>query len=97
VADRAFQVCINPDCAATFGITEVLFSCPKCGALLDVGYDWDRLAVPKKMDFFEHRWATKGLRSEGRLDFSGVWRFRELMPFAEPESIVTIGEGRTVL
>ncbi|MGB9624331.1 MAG: threonine synthase [Phycisphaerae bacterium] len=97
MADRAFQVCINPDCAATFGITEVLFSCPKCGNLLDVGYDWDRLAVPRKMDFFEHRWATKGLRSEGRLDFSGVWRFRELMPFAEPESIVTIGEGRTVL
>lgn len=97
MADRAFQVCINPDCGATFGITEVIFGCPKCGSLLDIGYDWDRLAVPKKMDFFEHRWATKGLRSEGRLDFSGVWRFRELLPFTEPESIVTIGEGRTVL
>ncbi len=97
MADRAFQVCINPDCAATFGITDVLFSCSRCGSLLDVGYDWDRLAVPKTLDFFEHRWATKGLRSEGRLDFSGVWRFRELLPFAAPESIVTIGEGRTIL
>ena len=97
MADKAFQICINPDCAATFDVTEVLFSCAKCGSLLDVGYDWDRLAVPKTMDFFEHRWATKGLRTEGRLDFSGVWRFRELLPFAPNESVVTIGEGRTVL
>jgi len=97
VADKAFQKCINPDCAAGFGLTDVIFSCPRCGALLDVEYDWDRIALPRKMDFFEHRWATKGLTVEGRLDFSGVWRFRELLPFAEPESIVTIGEGRTVL
>jgi threonine synthase len=34
----------------------------------------------------------------GRLDFSGVWRFRELMPFFRREDeIVSIGEGRTVL
>ena len=31
------------------------------------------------------------------LDFSGVWRFRELLPFAREEDVVTIGEGRTVL
>jgi threonine synthase len=97
VSDRAFQKCINPDCAATFGMTEVLFRCPQCGSLLDVEYDWDRLAVPRSLDFFEHRWATKGRGPDGRVDFSGVWRFRELLPFATPEQIVTIGEGRTVL
>lgn len=97
MSDKAYQVCINPDCGATFALTDVVFTCPKCKSLLDVGYDWDRLAVPDKLDFFEHRWATKGLRSDGRLDFSGVWRFRELLPFAPQESIVTIGEGRTVL
>ncbi|MBN1488782.1 MAG: threonine synthase [Phycisphaerae bacterium] len=90
-------MCINPDCAATFSLTDVVFSCPKCGSLLDVRYEWERLAVPAKLDFFEHRWATKGLGAEGRLDFSGVWRFRELLPFAPAESVVTIGEGRTVL
>ena len=26
-----------------------------------------------------------------------VWRFRELLPFAQPEQIVTIGEGQTLL
>src|SRR5205823_12729180 len=53
---------------------------------------------PKSLGFFEHRWSTKGTEVEGRTDFSGVWRFRELMPFYRTEAdIVTIGEGRTVL
>ncbi len=95
--EKAHQVCINPDCRATFGVTEVVFACSKCGSLLDIEYDWDRLAVPQSLEFFEHRWGTKGLRAEGRLDFSGVWRFRELMPFVPNESVVTIGEGRTIL
>jgi threonine synthase len=29
--------------------------------------------------------------------FSGVWRFWELLPFTRPESIVTVGEGQTLL
>ncbi|HUW84559.1 MAG TPA: threonine synthase [Phycisphaerae bacterium] len=93
----ARQQCINPDCAATFDIGQVLFNCDKCGGLLDVLYDWDRVEVPRDLTFFETRWGTRGLAGEGSLDFSGVWRFRELLPFAEPEHIVTIGEGRTNL
>ncbi len=38
-----------------------------------------------------------GLGGANRLDASGVWRFRELLPFAPPEELVTIGEGRTIL
>jgi threonine synthase len=54
--------------------------------------------VPKSLSFFEGRWATKRTGVAGRLDFSGVWRFRELLPFYRTEDdIVTIGEGRTVL
>ncbi|GMU23795.1 MAG: hypothetical protein AMXMBFR13_38730 [Phycisphaerae bacterium] len=97
MTDKAFQVCINPDCRRQFALDEVVFSCPQCGSLLDVEYDWDRMAVPSSLEFFEHRWSTKGFRAEGRLDFSGVWRFRELLPFAPADSIVTIGEGRTLL
>ncbi len=97
MTERAYQLCINPECGKTFGLTEVLFSCSACGSLLDIAYDWDRLPIPQTWDFFEHRWATKGLRATGRLDFSGVWRFRELLPFAPPDAVVTIGEGRTVL
>ena len=98
MSDAAFQECINPDCRATYGVGEVRVACGKCGSLLDVRYDWGRLPVPKSLSYFEHRWSTKGTSTEGILDFSGVWRFRELMPFYRTESdVVTIGEGRTVL
>src|SRR3954462_13835767 len=94
----ASQVCINPDCASAYPVSEIHVSCPKCGNLLDIKYDWSKLSVPKSLNFFEHRWATKGSETEGRLDFSGVWRFRELMPFYRTEEdIVSIGEGRTLL
>lgn len=97
MTEKAYQICINPDCRATYGIDQILFSCDRCKSLLDVVYDWDRLALPRSLEYFEHRWGTKGLWSEGRLDFSGVWRFRELIPFVPNEAIVTIGEGRTLL
>src|SRR5437588_7573619 len=94
----AFQQCIKPGCAATYAVEEVRVSCAKCGSLLDIIYDWSKLPVPKHLNFFEHRWSTKGTGGAGRLDFSGVWRFRELFPFYRTEEdIVTIGEGRTTL
>jgi threonine synthase len=94
----AVQQCINPACATQYGIEEVKVSCTKCGSLLDVRYDWSKLPIPRSMGFFEHRWATKGTGGAGRLDFSGIWRFRELLPFYRSEDdIITIGEGRTVL
>src|ERR1700722_3572350 len=96
--DRAFQQCINPFCAATYAIDEVKVACAKCGGPLDNRSDWDKLPVPKSLNFFENRWNTKGTQTEGRIDFSGVWRFRELLPFyRSEEDIVSIGEGRTVL
>lgn len=96
--DAAFQQCINPSCAAAYGIDEVRVACGACGSLLDIRYDWSRLPVPKSLSFFEHRWSTKGTGTTGKSDFSGVWRFRELLPFYRTEDdIVTVGEGRTVL
>lgn len=96
--EAAYQKCTNPSCAATFSIDQVITGCTKCNSLLDITYDWNKLPVPRSLSFFEHRWMTKGLDSSGALDFSGVWRFRELMPFFRKEAdIVTIGEGRTLL
>lgn len=92
-AESAFQRCIHPDCAQTFSVSEVLTACPKCGSLLDIAYDWSRVAVPKSLREFETRWMTR----RNPVDFSGVWRFRELLPFATDEQIVTIGEGQTIL
>jgi threonine synthase len=101
--ETAWQQCIEPSCEATFDIGEVHIACPRCAeqgrqSLLDIRYDFSRISVPKSFGFFEHRWATKGEKGQGALDFSGVWRFRELMPFFRNEgNIVTIGEGRTNL
>jgi len=101
--EHAYQQCIDPDCAATYSVDEVHVGCPACAqkgrqSLLDIRYDWNRTPVPRSASFFEHRWMTKGEQGTGALDFSGVWRFRELMPFYRQEQdIVTIGEGRTNL
>ncbi|MEX2217011.1 MAG: threonine synthase [Phycisphaeraceae bacterium] len=101
--DVAYQQCIDPACGATYSVEEVHVNCPACAkvdrtSLLDIRYDWSRLPVPKSLGYFEHRWITKGAGIQGALDFSGVWRFRELMPFYRREKeVVTIGEGRTNL
>lgn len=91
--DVAFQRCISPACGATYDVGQVLVSCPECGNLLDVAYDWDRLPIPKQLSELEEKWR---LRSEP-LNFSGVWRFRDLLPFAPDEKIVSVGEGQTIL
>jgi len=91
--EPAFQSCISPACKGTFAVSEILTGCPKCGNLLDINYNWDRLSVPNSLSEFESRWSTKN----NPLDFSGVWRFRDLLPFAPEDKIVTIGEGQTIL
>jgi threonine synthase len=90
--DLAFQRCINPACRATVDLADTAFRCPNCGGLLDVAYDWDRLPVPKSLAHFESKWSNRA----DPLDFSGVWRFRELFPFAPDDRIMTIGEGQTL-
>jgi threonine synthase len=92
-ADRAYQKCLNPSCGRTLGVQEAAFSCPSCGDLLDVVYDWDRIEVPKRLSDFEAAWS----RRTDPVSFSGVWRFRPLLPFAPADQIVTIGEGQTLL
>ncbi|MSR56352.1 MAG: threonine synthase [Planctomycetaceae bacterium] len=92
-SEPAYQQCLNPDCNARFSIGETLTRCPECCDLLDIEYDWDRLPVPRSLRDFESRW---GRRNEP-LEFSGVWRFRQLLPFAPENQIVTIGEGQTIL
>ncbi|MDZ4686439.1 MAG: threonine synthase, partial [Planctomycetaceae bacterium] len=89
----AFQQCLHPDCRRTYGVEETLTACPACGNLLDLEYDWNRVPVPKSLKEFEARWSTR----RNPLDCSGVWRFRELLPFAKDADIVTIGEGQTIL
>ncbi len=81
-----------PQCGATYSIQEVRVACEKCGDLLDVVYDWDRIEVPRALKEFELCWSR---RRDPRC-YSGVWRFHRLFPFCAADQIVTIGEGQTL-
>ncbi|MEI7683936.1 MAG: threonine synthase [Planctomycetota bacterium] len=93
MSDAVFQKCINPACGGTASIDDTSFVCPKCGGLLDVAYDWNRLPPPRSLRDFESKWADRS----NPLNFSGIWRFRQLLPFAPDDKIMTIGEGQTIL
>jgi threonine synthase len=91
--DAAFQRCSNPKCASTASLEDTRFTCTRCGGLLDIAYDWNRLRPPRSLREFESKWSNR----HDPVDFSGVWRFREMLPFANPSQVLTIGEGQTVL
>ncbi len=93
MSDARFQRCINRSCKATYGVDESMFACPACGGLLDVVYDWNQLTVPDSLKWFEKRWSSRS----NNLDFSGVWRFRDLLPFCAEQYCATVGEGQTIL
>ena len=93
LSNTAFQKCINPDCGAEFDCGQALFKCPTCGELLDAQYNWDKIKVPGKLSDFAKRWANRS----NPLDFSGVWRFRDLLNFCDDQYKISIGEGQTIL
>jgi threonine synthase len=70
-----------------------MYRCPTCENLLDVVYP--RPSVDAEA--LKRRWRRRRL-SDAMADRSGVWRFRELMPFFRAErDIVTYPEGNTPL
>ena len=87
------QSCINCDCRAEYHIDDRLYVCSRCGGLLDV----DR-SEPITVDPTSLRDLWRGrLSSLEARDRSGVWRFREFLPFDHDASIVSLGEGNTPL
>lgn len=82
--------CISDTCGKEFSIDEKLFRCSACSDLLDIAYAFDDLDPGDLRRVFRSR---RG--SVEPLDGSGVWRYRELLPFASGDErwIVTMGEG----
>jgi threonine synthase len=77
-----------------FGIGEVIYTCPKCDALIE--YRDEGLTLdPEKT---ARLWRARRM-SNATVDQSGVWRYRELLGFADAERdrIVTLREGNTPL
>ena len=90
--ENSFQACIAPHCGQTFDLSQILTACPGCGSLLDVRYEWERFRIPASLKDFPALWQSNSPHRQ-----SGVWRFHELLPFAQLDSCLTIGEGQTIL
>jgi threonine synthase len=85
--------CFSADCRRRFPITEVIYNCPACGSLLEAEYDFADLDA----EALRRCWRERRLSSRW-LDQSGVWRFREMLPFLDDYStVVTLREGNTPL
>lgn len=82
--------CIETDCSASYETSSRLYTCARCGGLLDVVYDLESIIAPQLIDEWDRRFG-----SFDAIDRSGVWRFRELLPEVEPGEIVSMAEGNT--
>jgi threonine synthase len=87
-------ICFEPSCRTRYPLDEVIYNCPKCGGLLEVTYPKNPLGADAMKKLFRER-----RMSNAKLDQSGVWRYRELIDFADrpEEQVVTLREGNTPL
>jgi threonine synthase len=77
---RDYEVeCIK--CRARFSKEDIVYTCRKCGGLLDITYDYSAIDV------------ARVVKGEGE----GVWKYRDVLPFAAETKPVTINEGNTPL
>src|SRR5579862_6985578 len=89
----AYLQCIAEDCQRRYPLGQSAHVCAACGDLLDVRYDFPSAEPAALRDTWTRRKA-----STATADQSGVWRFRELLPFVpEGQPFVTLSEGRTPL
>ncbi len=89
---KPFLRCIEADCDERYAIDGRIYACRRCGGLLDVQYAFNLAKTPDEMKAI-----FKARRSvDTELERSGVWRFRELLPFVNDLSkTVTLAEGNT--
>jgi len=90
---EAVQRCINVECNQTFGLREGLYVCRQCGSLLAVDQSFQDLPDTPSL---KNLWLGRRSSSDAK-DRSGVWRFRELLPFVSNVEIVSLLEGNTPL
>ena len=87
------QKCIEPDCHSTFDLDERVYVCRHCSGLLDIERSSPLMIGPETL---RQQWHER-LSSPTAQDRSGVWRFREVLPFAATADVVTLKEGNTPL
>jgi len=71
-------------CGEKYGVDEIIYSCKRCGDLLEVKYDYEALKAKLKKSDWQ------------RLPLS-VWRYKDFMPIHDSSKIVSLSEGGTGL
>lgn len=86
--------CNNPDCVATFALHTPLHRCLVCNDLLEVDSRFSHRDLPGLKALLRERRSSRE-----PLNSSGVWRYREFLPFSEQalSLAVTLGEGNAPL
>ncbi len=85
--------CFDSTCGKRYELDEIIYSCGRCGGLLEVANALDTADAARLRTIWEQR-----RTSRSKIDTSGVWRFREMLPFVtDTEQIVTLPEGNTPL
>lgn len=69
-------------CGERFSLDLTEFPCPKCGGILDPQYDYDEISIGRD------DWAARS---------GSMWKYRELLPVQDQDTIVSLGEGDTPL
>ena len=87
-----FLQCIEPNCQAQYDTLTRIYTCERCGGLLDLMHEVKAFAPDQLKQIWDQRLASKL-----PADQSGVWRFRELLPDVDEANIVTMREGNTQL
>src|SRR5829696_4601694 len=87
------QRCITSDCHAEYKLDDRLYVCSRCGGLLEIDRLEDTALDPASL---RELWRTRRASDDTR-DRSGVWRFREFLPFTEATEVVSLAEGNTPL
>ena len=87
------QRCINAECRQEFDLDAPVYVCAACGDLLEI----ERTeASAVDVTALRKVWRERQGSLDER-DRSGVWRFREFLPFADDVAVVSLGEGNTQL
>ncbi|HEX5425022.1 MAG TPA: threonine synthase [Candidatus Acidoferrales bacterium] len=93
IGAQARQRCINQSCGGAYELTDRLYVCSRCGGPLEIEAPLG--AARGDAAALREAWRLRGASPDPK-DRSGVWRYREFLPF-DPAVAVTLFEGNTPL